>query len=231
MKMRLPKVSLAVCFVMIGIGLSVAPSSHFVGMPAPVYAAEAVGSSQDLASENAQLRKRVEDLEKEVARLRVLAGEVVPADRAAAAEAKVQVVKDEAGKIQTVKTQVSRLEILTGTTADHGLDVRYTDGQAKMIITGWFSGQLYNQVKEVELSLDGQTLILPVSKYYSRMQMIGQRNPRRVDDEVVSIDLSAEALNKIASSTNVNGQMGMTRFSFSPEQIAIFKAVAARLAQ
>ncbi len=184
---------------------------------------------QQLQQENAQLKAQLQTLQAENKRLMVLAGLVEPTDRALAQERKLETQTDASGKVTGANSNPTVMVITGGTRAEHEIHLRYEEGQALLEIKAFFAGGFYRNVTNMELTVDGQPMSLPVSNYRSKRQDFGTKVKIRADDEFVTLTVSREALAQIGKAQSVTGKLGRTTFNLTQDQVALFRALDARL--
>ncbi len=204
-----------------------------IGICTPVLQAhstdELQAQMQQLQQENAQLKTQVQTLQAENKRLMVLAGLVEPEDRALAQERKLETETDAGGQVTAAKSNPTVMVMTGGTRADHEVHLRYENSQALLEIKGFFTGGIYRNVTNMELSVDGQPMSLPVTAYRSKRQDFGTKVKIRADDEFVTLAVSREALAQIGKAQSVTGKLGRTTFNLTQDQVALFRALDARL--
>ena len=184
---------------------------------------------QQLQTENASLKSDLEKLAAENRRLRVLAGLVEPEDRAMVQERKLETQTDEAGRVTRATSNPTAMVITGGTRADHEIHLRFDNDQPILEIRGFYSRGIYRNVRDMELLLDGQPLTLAISSYRSKRQDFGTRVNISADDEFITIHLSRDELAKVGKAASVTGKLGRTTFNLTQDQIALFRALNARL--
>jgi len=192
--------------------------------------ADADSELDRLRAENARLEGRVRDLEAENARLRSHAGAAE-----AAADRSVTARVDAERAVTALDVEPSRLELTGGNRSRHWIalhakrDPSAAD-TATIEIEAAASNGAYRNVGELELSLDGTRLALPVSARSATPILAGPQQQRIGERERVSVALSAADVARIGAAHEVRGRLGPTSFVLTPEQIAGFGAVARRLA-
>lgn len=193
-------------------------------------------SAVEPAAENARLRQRVAALETEVERLRAenrrlaeLAGLVPEEDMVEVEAANIVTKTDPETGVTTTATRWVKLPIAAGDRSDHQMLVRMADGgQAQLIVATHFSRRIYQSLREVRFTIDGNEVACPVLDYGKSKR--GGAGPRSgaLYDEVLTIDMGRDLLDRIAGARNVGLQMRHVRAELAREQLAQFKALAAR---
>src|SRR5262245_26465482 len=154
-----------------------------------------------LRAENSRLEARVRELEAENARLRAHAG---AAD--AAADRSVTARVDDAGAVTALDVAPSRLELTGGNRSRHWIALHAERGAAEMAtieIEAAASNGAYRNVGELELSLDGTRLALPVSARTATPIIVGPRQQRIGERETVRVVLPAGDVARIGSAREV----------------------------
>jgi cell division protein FtsB len=186
------------------------------------------GDVERLRAENARLEARVRELEAENASLRSRVGTVE-----AAANRSVTTSVDEKGVLTSLDLEPSRLELTGGNRSRHWIALhaeRRKDAAAATIeIEAAASNGAYRAVRQLELSLDGASLTLPVTTRTAVPILAGPQQQRVGEREAVKIAAPADAVARIGAAREVRGRLGPTSFVLTPEQIASFGAVARRL--
>ena len=177
-----------------------------------------------LRAENARLQSRVRELEAENASLRARVGTVE-----AAADRSVTTERDDTGAVRAVELEPSRLELTGGNRSRHWISLHAEEGAATIQIEAAASSGAYRDVAELELTLDGTPLELPVTSRTATPIFAGPRQERVGERETVSIAAPADLVARIGSAREVRGRLGPTTFVLAPEQVASFAAVARRL--
>jgi hypothetical protein len=186
-----------------------------------------------LRAENARLEARVRELEAENARLRSGAGTAAAVD--AAADRSVVARVDDERAVTSLDVEPTRLELTGGNRSRHWIalhaerDAR-SAGTATIEIEASASNGAYRNAGELDLTLDGTRLALPVSRRTATPIVAGPQQQRIGERETVTVALPAADLARIGAAREVRGRLGPTTFVLSPEQIAAFGAVARRLA-
>jgi hypothetical protein len=200
---------------------------------APAGRTWADAESDRLRAENARLEARVRELEAENARLRSHAGSAAAVE--AAADRSVTARVDTERAVTSLDLEPSRLDLTGGNRSRHwiALHAERDAGAARTAaieIEAAASNGVYRNVGELELSLDGTRLALPVSSRTATPILAGPQQQRIGERETVKVALSADDVARIGSAREVRGRLGPTSFVLTAEQIAAFGAVARRLA-
>jgi hypothetical protein len=103
------------------------------------------------------------------------------------------------------------------------------EGTAAIEIEAAASNGAYRNVGELELSLDGTRLALPVSARTATPILAGPQQQRIGERETVRVAVPAGDVARIGAAREVRGRLGPTSFVLTAEQIAAFGAVARRL--
>jgi hypothetical protein len=176
-----------------------------------------------LRAENARLRERVEQLERENAALRGVV-------RARPAPVPGRVVEREtAGGATVWATEPGRLDVTRGSRATHSIWLERTPGtpDATLWIRAEFSGGIHRAAKQLTLTLDGTEHVLPVSDYdATRISGRLGRGPQRRDHELLRIAVPAPVLTALGGATTATGQLGRTTFTVPPAVLAGLRALA-----
>lgn len=182
-----------------------------------------------LRAENSRLEARVRELEAENARLRTHAGAVD-----AAADRSVTARVDDERAVTSLDVEPSRLELTGGNRSRHWIalhaerDARAA-GTVAIEIEAAASNGAYRNVQELELSLDGTRLALPVSARTATPILAGPQQQRIGERETVRVAVPTADVARIGSAREVRGRLGPTSFVLTAEQIAAFGALARRL--
>ena len=168
-------------------------------------------------------------------------------DRAAAAEASAAadplsdarfvVITQDQKKGQTQMISVPYdLTMTHGTRQKHVLRTMAIYSQSKadstqlvLVINSGFTGRSYKEIKTVAFTIGEDTLHLPVASYKSQFRRSGGRNPKRIDDEAVTVSITSKQLTQIATSQKVIGMIGLNRFEMTLEMLTAMNAVRKRL--
>ena len=192
--------------------------------------AEADAESDRLRAENTRLEARVRELEAENARLRAHAGAAE-----AAADRSVTARVDAERAVTSLDVGPSRLELTSGNRSRHWIALHAerdasAAGTAVIEIEAAASNGAYRNVGELEISLDGARLALPVSARTATPILAGPQQQRIGERETVRVVVPTADVARIGSAREVRGRLGPTSFVLNAEQIAAFGAVARRLA-
>lgn len=181
-----------------------------------------------LQAENARLEARVRELEAENAALRGRVGSVD-----AKAERSVTTSVDEDREVTSLDMEPSRLELTGGNRSRHWISLHAERGAgaggAEIAIEAAASNGVYRKAEQLDLSLDGMPLSLPVTSRTAAPILAGPQAQRVGERETVSIAVPADTIARIGAAREVSGRLGPTTFVLSPEQIASFATVARRL--
>jgi hypothetical protein len=201
-----------------------------VGVVAVVLAALAASVRADDA-EVERLRARVRELEAENASLRARVGTVEDA-----AGRSVTTSVDEERAVTSLDVEPTRLELTGGNRSRHWIALHAEQGAgaaaggvATIEIEAAASNGAYRAVEQLELTLDGTPLTLPVRTRAATPIVAGPQQQRVGERETVTIAASTDAVARIGAAREVRGRLGPTTFVLGPEQIASFAAVARRL--
>jgi hypothetical protein len=193
--------------------------------------AAADAEAERLRAENARLEARVRELEAENASLRSRVGTVD-----AAAERGVTTSVDEKRALTSLDLEPSRLELTGGNRSRHWIGLHAEQGKGApaggsvtIEIEAAASNGIYRPVQQLELSLDGTSLTLPVTRRTATPIVAGPQQQRIGERETVSVAVPADAVARIGAAREVRGRLGPTTFVLTAEQIASFGAVARRL--
>lgn len=200
-------------------------------------AEQAAGQGAPPAQEIAALRQRVAELEAEVQRLQAenrklaeLAGMVPEAEMVEVEEAYITTRKDPDTGAATTTTRWVKLPIASGDRSDHQMMATMgEDGSARLVVGAHFTNRLYLGMKDVTLVVDDKEITRPVVDYSSRRR--GSAGPRSgsLYGETVQIDLGADLLRQLAGARAAELRMRHVRATLDREQLAQFKALAARM--
>jgi hypothetical protein len=179
---------------------------------------------QTLEAENARLRSRVEQLERENAELRGAA-------RTAQPPIPERIVERDTEDGRTIwATEPARIDTTGGGRAAHRLWLERSPGSpdATLWIRGEFSGGIYRQVDRLELRLDGAGHALPVASYKATRITAGMGGPRpqRRDHEFVSVTLTPAVLAALGQAATMSGRLGRMSFTVPAEALASLRALA-----
>jgi hypothetical protein len=185
-----------------------------------------------LRAENARLEARVRELETENAALRSRVGSVD-----ASAERSVTASVDEDRELTSLDMEPSRLDLTGGNRSRHWISLHAEQGAgaaagggAEIAIEAAASNGVYRRAEQLELSLDGTPLSLPVTSRTAAPILAGPQAQRVGERETVRFAVSADTIARIGAAHEVSGRLGPTTFLLDAEQIASFAAVARRLA-
>jgi cell division septum initiation protein DivIVA len=184
-----------------------------------------------LEEENARLRARVAELEREVATLKKAAPS---APLAAAMERRAEetvVVSD--GDDGGIAIAPTLLEREGGAQSRHWIAFRTVRGAPNMVeavIETDASGHAYRDVKTMQLTIDGRPYECAVTAYRTETVTAVRQGSRVTVKEILRIDVPKATLARLADATEASGQLGKTRFTLTPEQLASIKAFQRRVA-
>jgi hypothetical protein len=179
-----------------------------------------------LQAENARLRARVAELERENAQLRGDAKNAEPAIPTRVVERQT----DDGSKLWA--TEPAPIDIGTGRSV-HLLWLERAPGEAGGVlwIRSEFSGGIYRNTEQLELRLDGKTETLPIAGYdVNRITASAGRRPQRRDHETVHVVLDARQLAALAETATLSGKLGRTSFTVPAETLASLRALARKTA-
>lgn len=154
----------------------------------------------------------------------------------AAADRSVARSVDEKRALTSLDVEPTRLELTGGNRSRHWIALHAEHGAgaaaggAAIEIEAAASNGAYRAVQQLELSLDGAPLTLPVTTRSATPIVAGPQQQRVGERETVSIAVPTDAVARIGASREVRGRLGATTFVLSAEQIASFGALARRLA-
>ena len=178
-----------------------------------------------LQAENARLKARIAELERENATLR---GEARSADPALPTKV-VEKENDEGATIWS--TEPAPVE--TAGRSKHLLWLERTPGQAGGVLwlRGEFSGGIYRNTEQMELRLGGTTETLAIAGYdVNRITAATGRRTQRRDHETVHVVLDARQLSALAETATLSGKLGRTAFTVPAETLASLRALARKTA-
>src|SRR5262245_39767020 len=194
------------------------------------------GELEQLRNENAQLRSRVQELERENARLRGDASHGLSAALEQRATAAVAVAPGETPGTTSISTEASRLEGIGGGKSRHGItwraEPRAGGGRpdaAAVVIDTSASGSTYRGVSMLRLVVDGTPVDCPVADYRTEIAPTGRDGAGRIQSEHVTATVPAAVLDRVAEASDVSGTLGPTTFHLTPEQLAAARAFVQRL--
>jgi hypothetical protein len=210
---------------------------------------------QELAAENARLKSELNDLKVELAKLKeenarlmVLAGVTAPQTREEAEAVLMTTQTDPQTGITTVTGKFQRLTVTRGSRSGHWLRMecqtspqpkpgektparQATPPGAKMVVMTKFSDRLYEGMKSVTLVIDGKEVSCPVSRYQATPRgQTGARSGMQLYDEQVEVSLDQAMLDQAGSAKDAELRMRQVRIPLGLDQLAQFRAIAARLA-
>jgi hypothetical protein len=178
---------------------------------------------QALEAENARLRTRVEQLERENAELQGVV-------RAAEPPLPARVVERETEDGKPIwATEQARIDTTGAGRAAHWLWLERTPGspEATLWIRTEFSGGIYRHSERLELRLDGAGHSLPIARYNATRITTGVGpRPQRRDHEIVSVTLTPPVLAALAQAATMGGRLGRMSFTVPPEALASLRALA-----
>jgi len=190
------------------------------------------GVLERLRADNARLEARVRELEAENAALRARLGNVE-----AAAEQSVTTSVDEERSVTSLDVEPSRLDLTGGNRSRHWISLHAkrgtgapATGGAEIVIEAAASNGVYRRTEQLELSIDGRPLTLPVTARRATPLLAGPQQQRVGERETVQIAVPTDAVARIGGAGEVRGRLGPTTFVLDAEQIASFAAFARRLA-
>lgn len=183
-----------------------------------------------LEEENARLRTRITELEREVANLKKAAPSApLAAALERRAEETVVVSEDESGGVAIAP---SLLERQGGAHSRHWLALRTVEGakgKIEAVIETDASGHAYRDVKTMTLTIDGRPYECAVTSYRTETVTAVRQGSRVSVKEILRIDVPSSTLARLADASEATGQLGETRFTLTPEQLASVKAFQRRL--
>lgn len=184
------------------------------------------GELEDLRTENARLRERLETLERENARLRRIGPDPARMDEAAVAERVTVTQRDDGSAVTTATVP---LTVTGGSRADHALELESDGETVRAVFRTWFSGGIHAGVTEVLLDADQRAFRLPVVDYdVTRITGGSPQRRRRRDHERLVVELPPGALAEAAAARSVGGTIGRVRFLVEPGGQATLRAFALR---
>lgn len=200
-----------------------------VVLAAPALADDA--ALRRLEDENAQLRARVAELEKEVATLK---REAPSAPLAAAMERRAEdTITTSDGATGTIAIEPSLLERQGGAQSRHWVALRTrgdAGGPVQAIIETDASGSAYRGVETLTFIVDGQPFPCAVTSYRTEAVTAVRQGSRVSVKEILFIDVPPATLARLADAREVQGQLGPMRFMLTPEQLASIRAFQRRVA-
>jgi len=201
---------------------------------------------EKLREENARLKARVAELEKQLGivkqqKQQLAAEKEAIAQEQAAVESEQREYyldreyNDEAGRT-TITTRVSGLRTPRGGVLRHHwlrfeADYAGQPGSARpdtvlAKIETHASGKVYSRVDAVVFNTPHGPINAPVVDYDNKVRLSGGvRNRRRVDDEYISAKLTPRQISQLAAASEVSGKLGSEPFVLSREHIRILRAL------
>lgn len=198
-----------------------------VACATPVLADDA--ALQRLEQENARLRARVAELEREVATLK---REAPSAPLAAALERRAEETVTSTGDDGGVETEFSLLEREGGARSRHWIAFRTVagdPGKVEAVIETDASGSAYRDVKTMTFIIDGTPYECALTSYRTEAVTAVRQGSKVSVKEILRIDVPGPTLARLADAREVQGRLGATRFLLTPEQMASIKAFRRRL--
>ncbi|MBI1335594.1 MAG: hypothetical protein GC164_01375 [Phycisphaera sp.] len=206
-----------------------------------------VSEVESLRAENAQLKARVAELEKELARARQtstelaqLAGVETPDESEQTLEARVKEVVDEKTGQTVMRTILSEFKT-ENSRGKHFLSLEFVkpasgdgksvDGSIEARILTGATGSQYMQADHITITADGQAYDLPITSYDRTLRRAGDMR-RRIDisDEELTFTLPGDVLEKLVKSSTLEGTLGNTKLTFTRDQILLMRAMQVRKA-
>lgn len=194
------------------------------------------GELETLRAENARLRDRVTELEKELGKAKAAA----PLAAAVARRAEGSIHVDTSDERQVVSTDAMRVEASGGIQTRHWITLRGrraagADGTAatiELVVDAAASDGVYRGTETMRLSIDGQETAVPVTKFdsFALSPSRGAGVTRRADDRLVAT-LPRELLDRLTNASSVTSRVRTTVLTWSPEHIAAARALRDRLAR
>jgi hypothetical protein len=198
-----------------------------VALAVPALADDA--ALRQLEQENARLRARVAELEKEVATLK---REAPSAPLAAALERRAEETVTTREDGDGVAIEPSLLEREMGAPSRHWIAFRTVEGapgKTEAVIETDASGSAYRDVKTLTFTIDGKPYECAVTSYHTETVTAVRQGSRVSVKEILRIDVPPATLARMADAREVQGQLGATRFMLTPEQLASIKAFQRRV--
>ena len=137
------------------------------------------------------------------------------------------------GKTRLVSKPVS-LNITHGSRADHYLQLT-AEGKGKadknpaftMTMSAYVTGRVYHTARNLELTVDGRSMVFPIADYERDKKMTGSpKNRTDRSDEYLTFNLTADQVRQIGKASTVTGRAGSVRYEFSNNLIRLFSAAA-----
>lgn len=138
-----------------------------------------------------------------------------------------------AGKTRLVSKPVA-LDVSHGSRAGHYLQLT-AEGTGRndknptftMTVSAYAAGRIYHVAKNLELTVDGQSMVLPIVNYERDKKMTGSpKNRTDRSDEYLTFRLTADQVRQIGKASAVTGRAGSVRYKFSNNLIRLFSAAA-----
>jgi hypothetical protein len=195
-------------------------------------------SVESLQAENARLRARIIELEKENAHLRGTASQGLAAALAAVSDGKVETKIDAAHDTTTITLAPSRLVRTKGGTTRDWLTLRAEHpGRTRtmpvtdvmLVVQTSASAGTYRDAKTLELMVDGAREQCAVVGYETEPITAGRAAGRAAERETVRVKVPDAVLGHIAEARQVRGTLGPTEFELTPEQLSGFRAFRRRV--
>lgn len=208
---------------------------------APLLAADS--ELESLRKENAALKARVAELEKQLG----IAHQEARQAKAVATQAQ-QVVqqaeeRNQAFYLETKRDSAGNVSSLVS----RQFNAQITAGQARNLIYiitarpataagpssirfnffSEFSGSLYRDVSELILTADGREIRCPVSDHVVKAHIVpvGKQQVRR-DDEKFVATVGLKDLPALSAAKSISGRLGHVTFELDRDQVGTFKAIA-----
>lgn len=180
-----------------------------------------------------ELAQQLDDLQRRNRELEQLAGVVPAEDRDPGRIALIET--QTTGDTTTVTSRSEQLDVIAGSRAPHHMslvleytgDTPPTDAGITWYLMTQRSGDDYRFADHVTLTLDGETLTLPVTSYDRQIR----RTTRGTDnsDEQLTITVDADALRRISNAVTAQALVRGTRLTLGPDEIATFRAMRIRV--
>lgn len=194
------------------------------------------GELETLRAENAQLRARVDELEKELGKAKAAA----PLAAAVARRAESAIHVDTSDERQVVSTDAMRIDASGGIQTRHWITLRGrraagADGSAatmELVVDAAASDGVYRGTETLLLAIDGQEVTVPVTRFdsFAAAPSRGAGATRRADDRMVAT-LPRDVFERIANATSVTTRARTTVLTWAPDHIAAARALRDRLAR
>ena len=211
-----------------------------------------VAELQRLRQENEALRARVQELETRVQHLKGVVEELQTQNRRAEGRARdleirnrqvtteaeahfVTCAEDADADVTTCRTPLMPLAVTHGRKRHHWFRLAFSHPGAvpasavKKVSIDFetrASGGIYRSVSQLQLNVDGETIVCPISGYRARRRSAGgSRRKHRRDDESFTATVVVKDLAAIAQGRRVEGRLGAVRFKFEADQIHSCKVV------